>query len=74
MRSCAATMARQWRRSSAPGQLRIYTTTIPARFRRPCLMQDPIYRIDVAVSAMGYYAAPMLSYDMATEAAKKPGK
>lgn len=60
--------------TSAPGQLRIYTTTIPAGDRRACLMQDPIYRIDVAVSAMGYYGAPMLSYDMATEAAKKPAK
>lgn len=55
--------------TSAPGQLRIYTTTIPACDRRACLMQDPIYRIDVAVSAMGYYGAPMLSYDMATQAA-----
>ncbi len=55
--------------TSAPGQLRIYTTTIPACDRHVCLMQDPIYRIDVAVSAMGYYAAPMLSYDMATQAA-----
>jgi len=53
--------------TSAPGELRIYTTTIPARDRRPCLMQDPIYRIDVAVAAMGYYAAPMLSYDMASQ-------
>ena len=55
--------------TSAPGQLRIYTTTIPARDRRACLMQDPIYRIDVAVAAMGYYGAPMLSYDVATQAA-----
>jgi rhamnogalacturonan endolyase len=53
--------------TSAPGELRIYTTTIPAKDRRPCLMQDPIYRIDVAVAAMGYYAAPMLSYDMASQ-------
>lgn len=62
--------------TSAPGQLRIYTTTIPACDRRTCLMQDPIYRIDVAVSAMGYYGAPMLSYDMATQAAaaKKSAK
>ena len=52
--------------TSAPGELRIYTTTIPATDRRPCLMQDPIYRLDVAVAAMGYYAAPMLSYDLAS--------
>ena len=34
--------------------------------RRTCLMQDPIYRLDIAVAAMGYYAAPMLSYDLAS--------
>ncbi len=55
--------------TSLPGELRIYTTTIPAADRRVALMQDPIYRIDVAVAAMGYYAAPMLSYDMATTSA-----
>nr|HPM80768.1 hypothetical protein [Candidatus Anammoximicrobium sp.] len=52
--------------TSSPGELRIYTTTIPASDRRVCLMQDPIYRLDVVVAAMGYYAAPMLSYDMAS--------
>jgi rhamnogalacturonan endolyase len=56
--------------TSTPGELRIYTTTIPACDRHACLMQDPIYRIDVAVAAMGYYGAPMLSYDMATQKAK----
>jgi len=55
--------------TSTPGELRIYTTTIPARDRRVCLMQDPIYRIDVAVAAMGYYGAPMLSYDPASKKA-----
>jgi len=44
-----------------PGELRIYTTTIPAKDRRVCLMQDPIYRVDVAHAAMGYYQVPMLS-------------
>jgi rhamnogalacturonan endolyase len=47
--------------TSAPGELRIYTTTIPAENRRPCLMQDPIYRIDVAEAAQGYYCVPTLS-------------
>ena len=60
--------------TSTPGELRIYTTTIPAVDRRPCLMQDPIYRIDVAVAAMGYWAAPMLSYDTSSTArASAPG-
>ena len=48
--------------TTLPGEMRIYTTTIPAKDRRVCLMQDPIYRLDVAVAAMGYWAAPMLSY------------
>ncbi len=56
--------------ASAPGELRIYTTTIPAMDRRVCLMQDPIYRLDVVVAFMGYYAAPMLSYDIAS---RSPG-
>ncbi|MCX6898807.1 MAG: silent information regulator protein Sir2 [Verrucomicrobia bacterium] len=47
--------------TSAPGELRIYSTTIPATDRRKCLMQDPIYRIDVAEAAQGYYGVPTLS-------------
>jgi len=52
--------------TSVPGELRIYTTTIPATDRRACLMQDPIYRIDVVCAAMGYFQVPMTSYDLAT--------
>lgn len=52
--------------TSVPGELRIYTTTIPAEDRRACLLQDPIYRTDVALAAMGYYQVPMTSYDPAT--------
>ena len=44
---------------SSDGELRIYTTTIPARDRRVCLMQDPLYRLDVCIQAMGYTQAPM---------------
>ena len=46
--------------TSVPGELRIYSTTIPATDRRTCLMQDPIYRIDVAHAAMGYFQTPMI--------------
>jgi len=53
--------------TSVAGQLRIYVTTIPATDRRVCLMQDPIYRIDVVCAAMGYPQVPMLSYDPATD-------
>jgi hypothetical protein len=42
-------------------------TTIPAVDRRPCLLQDPLYRLDVAMGAMGYYQAPLPSYDLATQ-------
>lgn len=52
--------------TTLPGEMRIYTTTIPATDRRPCLMQDPLYRLDVVMAAMGYYQVPMLSYDLAT--------
>lgn len=47
--------------TSLPGELRIYSTTIPAAARRPCLMQDPIYRLDVVGAAQGYYQVPGIS-------------
>jgi rhamnogalacturonan endolyase len=48
--------------ASVDGELRIYTTTIPAADRRACLMQDPIHRLDVAHLAMGYPQPPMTSF------------
>ncbi|HOW18903.1 MAG TPA: silent information regulator protein Sir2, partial [Phycisphaerae bacterium] len=47
--------------TSLPGELRIYTTTIPARTRRTCLMQDRLYRLDVTMASMGYFYPPQLS-------------
>jgi rhamnogalacturonan endolyase len=44
---------------SVAGELRIYSTTIPAADRRVCLMQDPLYRMDVCIQAMGYTQCPM---------------
>jgi hypothetical protein len=46
------------------GELRIYSTTIPASDRRVCLMQDPLYRNDVCHHTMGYTDRhyPMTSY------------
>lgn len=38
-----------------PGEMRIYSTTIPAADRRVCLMQDPLYRNTVAAAAQGYF-------------------
>jgi rhamnogalacturonan endolyase len=48
--------------TSVKGELRIYTTAIPATDRRVCLMQDPIHRLDVAHLAMGYPQPPMTSF------------
>jgi len=45
-----------------PGELRIYSTTIPAADRRVCLMQDPVYRHTVLAAAQGYFYNTMLSY------------
>jgi hypothetical protein len=47
--------------------LRVYTTTIPAMDRRACLMQDPLYRLDVAFKAMGYDQPPMTGTYLGTE-------
>ncbi len=44
------------------GELRIYTTRIPARDRRVCLMQDDAYRMRVRMNSMGYEQTPTLSY------------
>jgi rhamnogalacturonan endolyase len=41
--------------TSLKGELRIYTTTVPASVRRVTLMQDHQYRLGVAAQTMGYY-------------------
>ncbi len=46
--------------TTRPGELRIYVSTHPTSKRYRCLMQDPIYRTDVAHASMGYYQVPML--------------
>jgi len=43
---------------AVPGELRIYTTTIPAKDRRKSLMYDPIYRLDVCQESQGYPSIP----------------
>ena len=48
--------------TSLPGQLRIYSTNIPADSRRVCLMQNHLYRMAVADSTMGYYNAPQIGF------------
>ena len=49
----------------APGGPRVYVSPDVAKTRHPWLMQDPIYRNDVATSGMGYYQIPMLSRPIA---------
>ncbi|MBN2312316.1 MAG: hypothetical protein JXM79_00210 [Sedimentisphaerales bacterium] len=41
--------------TSLKGELRIYSTTIPASARRVCLMQDRQYRLGIVAQTMGYY-------------------
>lgn len=53
---------------STPGELRVYTTTIPANDRCVCLMQDRLYRMDTVAGAMGYYQVPMPSRNLDAEA------
>lgn len=48
--------------TSQSGELRIYVSTIPAKDRHVCLMQDPVYRNTVAAAAQGYHYNAMLSY------------
>lgn len=43
------------------GQLRIYSTTLPATDRRVSLMQDSLYRNGAALWSMGYAQVPMCS-------------
>ena len=48
--------------ATVKGELRIYTTPVPAMDRRVCLMQDEGYRMRMVMNAMGYYQTPTLSY------------
>ncbi len=44
------------------GELRIYSTPLPATDRRVCLLQDPVYRNTIAAASQGYFYNAMLSY------------
>ena len=46
--------------TSLPGELRIYTTNIPASNRKVCLAQDHQYRMGMADASSGYYYPPQL--------------
>ncbi|MBM3335451.1 hypothetical protein FJY63_12390, partial [Candidatus Sumerlaeota bacterium] len=60
---CIADCLGDWREeiiTCVPGELRMYTTTIPATTRKPCLLEDRQYRLGVAVETMGYFYPPQL--------------
>jgi rhamnogalacturonan endolyase len=46
--------------TALPGEIRVYSTTVPATSRRVCLMQDRLYRTDVAMQTMDYFYPPQL--------------
>ena len=48
--------------TALPGELRIYTTTIPAADSRVTLMQNNTYRQTVTVRTMGYQQSPVPAY------------
>lgn len=48
--------------TSLPGEIRIYSTPVPAIDRRVCLMQDPLYRSCITSRSMGYDQPAMVSY------------
>ena len=48
--------------TSVPGELLIWKTNIPAKDRRICLMQDPLYRSDIVHRSMGYFQSPVTSF------------
>lgn len=64
-----ADIAGDWREEIVTfvnGELRIYRTTARAADRRVSLMQDHLYRNDVAHRSMGYPHVPMTSYYLGT--------
>jgi rhamnogalacturonan endolyase len=52
------------------GELRIATSTVPSTSRHVHLMQDPLYRNDVALASMGYFYPPNTSYPLFPESFK----
>lgn len=49
--------------TSLPGEVRIYSTNIPAKNKKTCLMQNRQYRLGVATSTMGYFYPPQLGLE-----------
>ena len=49
--------------TSLPGEIRIYSTNIPAKTKKVCLMQNRQYRVQSANASMGYYYPPQLGIE-----------
>lgn len=49
--------------TSLQGELRIYSTNIPADTRKVCLMQNRQYRLSTANASMGYFYPPQLGLE-----------
>lgn len=49
--------------TSLPGELRIYSTNIPATIKKVCLMQNRQYRLGLANSTMGYFYPPQMGME-----------
>jgi rhamnogalacturonan endolyase len=61
-----ADLTGDWREeivTALPGELRIYSTNIPANNRKVCLMQNRQYRLGVVNSTMGYFDPPMIGIE-----------
>lgn len=53
-------------RSSDNQSLRIYTTTIPTKYKMPTLMHDPQYRLSIAWQNVGYNQPPHTGFYLGT--------
>lgn len=49
--------------TSMPGELRVYSTNLPAKNRKVCLMQNRQYRLGAANASMGYFYPPLLGLE-----------
>jgi rhamnogalacturonan endolyase len=61
-----ADLVGDWREeivTGLPGELRIYSTNIPAESRKVCLLQNRKYRLGVANTTMGYFYPPQLGLE-----------
>jgi rhamnogalacturonan endolyase len=62
-----ADLVGDWREeivTGLPGEIRIYSTNIPAHNRNVCLLQNRHYRLDVANSTSAYFCEPHLGIEV----------